>query len=210
MLRHLLLIGDVHAETTRLGHLLARARATAPDAILCVGDIVDGAEDAAACVAQLAEHGVVTVRGNHERWYLDDRALATPPLPAAEHAWLAALPATRHLDTVAGPLLLCHGVGADDMQRLRPDDEGYALASNFALEELVADGVYRWFVGGHTHEPMVRRFGALTVLNPGTLCRDNAPGALEVDLGRGRGIWLRVELDGVTALRSFELALGSP
>ena len=210
MLARLVLIGDIHGEATRLGHVLAHAAASRPDATLAVGDIVDGPDDVGACVALLQEHQVIAVRGNHERWLIDGDPLEPFTAGPAALAWLAALPATRHLDTVAGPLLLCHGVGADDMQRLRPDDEGYALSSNFALEELLADGAYRWMVGGHTHEPMIRRFGALTVLNPGTLCRRDRPGFLEVDLAAGRGRWYAVDERGVTPERPVALALGFP
>lgn len=144
-MQRLLLIGDIHTEATRLGHVLAHAAASRPDAILSVGDIVDGPEDVAAC-----------------------------------------------------------------MQRLFPDDDGYALESNVALEELLADGVYRWFVGGHTHVPMIRSFGALTVLNPGTLCRRDRPGFLEVDLGAGRGRWYRGDLAGVAPEREVSLAVDFP
>ena len=211
VLSRLVLIGDIHTEATRLGHVLRHAAAAGVDAVLAVGDIVDGPEDAGACVAMLRDAGALAVRGNHERWLVDGDPLEPFTGDADALAWLAALPPTRHVDTAAGPLLLCHGVGADDMQRLRPDDEGYALASNFALEELLTDGVYRWMVGGHTHAPMIRRFGALTVLNPGTLARADDPGFLEVDLARGRGRWYRVGLDGVSAGRAVSLAIdGGP
>lgn len=210
VLARLVLIGDIHGEATRLGHVLAHAAAARPDAILAVGDIVDGPDDVGACVALLQQHGVIAVRGNHERWLIDGHPLERFDAGPAALAWLAALPATRDLATVAGPLLLCHGVGADDMQRLRPDDEGYALSSNFALEELLADGAYRWMVGGHTHEPMIRRFGPLTVLNPGTLCRRDRPGFLEVDLAAGRGQWYAVDERGVTRERAVSLAIDFP
>ena len=145
-----------------------------------------------------------------ERWLSAGTPLEPFTADDDARAWIDALPATRHLDTVAGPLLLGHGVGDHDMQRLYPDDSDYALESNFALEELLADGVYRWFVGGHTHVPMIRRFGPLTVLNPGTLCRRDQPGFLEVDLGAGRGRWYRVDLDGVTPEREVPLAVDFP
>lgn len=210
MLSRLLLIGDIHTEATRLRHVLAHATATAPDAILSVGDIVDGPEDVGACIALLRSHDVIAVRGNHDRWLAEGHPLDVFTGDDDARAWIAALPATRHLDTVAGPLLLGHGVGDHDMQRLYPDDDGYALESNFALEELLTDAVYRWFVGGHTHAPMIRHFGPLTVLNPGTLSRRDRPGFLEVDLAAGRGRWYRVALDGITAEREVSLALDFP
>ena len=206
VLARLVLIGDIHGESTLLRHVLAHAAATRPDAILAVGDIVDGPDDVGSCIELLQRHEVLAVRGNHERWLLDGHPLERFDAGPVALAWLAALPATRHLDTVAGPLLLCHGVGAHDMQRLRPDDVGYALESNFALEELVNDGVYRWMVGGHTHEPMIRHFDRLTVLNPGTLSRRDRPGFLEVDLAAGRGRWYAVDTAGGIAQRMVALA----
>ena len=206
MLRRLLLIGDVHAEATRLAHVLAHAARSRPDAILCVGDIVDGAEDAPRCIELLRDHDVATVRGNHERWLLAGTPFEPYDGPAWTLAWLAALPTTRRFETVAGPLLLGHGVGARDMANLRPDDEGYALASNSALAALVAERTCAIFVGGHTHRRMVRRFDDLLVVNPGTLARHDQPGFLELDLAAGVGHWFRVGLDGVTADGALALA----
>lgn len=95
--------------------------------------------------------------------------------------YLAALPVTRHMKTIAGPLLLCHGLGEDDMARLRPYDEGYALECIDALAELRASDL-TMVVCGHTHERMVRRFGALTFVNAGTLAPDISPCFVVVDL----------------------------
>jgi predicted phosphodiesterase len=206
MLRHLVLIGDIHTEATRLAHVLDHAREVDVDAVLSVGDIVDGPEDVVRCIELLRDHEVVTVRGNHERWLLEGHPLEPFDAPAWAHDWIAALPPTLQLETVAGALLLGHGVGADDMTRLLPDDAGYALDSNFALWEAVADGLYRFLVGGHTHRRMARRFGDLYVLNPGTLARRDAPGFLQVDLEAGTGSWFRVGMDGVVADGGFRLA----
>jgi predicted phosphodiesterase len=205
MFSRLVIIGDVHTEATRLDLVLAHARRVGVDAVLCVGDIVDGPEDAVRCIELLRDHGVITVRGNHERWQLDGESAEPLEAPGWARAWLAALPATRTIETVAGPLLLCHGVGTDDMTRLLPWDEGYALDSNFALWELVADRRFRLAVGGHTHRRMARRFDDLTFLNPGTLCRDDEPGFLEVDLGAGTGAWYRVDLERVQPDGGFVL-----
>lgn len=206
MLRRLLLIGDVHTEATRLAHVLAHASRTGPDAILCVGDIVDGPEDATRCIELLRDHEVATVRGNHERWLLGGTPFEPYDAPPWALAWLADLPTSRQFDTVAGRLLLGHGVGDHDMTNLRPDDEGYALDSNFALWELVHDRAVELYVGGHTHRRMIRRFEDLLVLNPGTLARRDQPGFLEVDLEAGIGCWYRVALDGVSPDGTVALA----
>ena len=96
--------------------------------------------------------------------------------------YLASLPATRELSTSDGTLLLCHGLGADDMAGVRPDDFGYALRSNDTLHSLVAAGRFRYVVAGHTHHRMVRHFDGLTIVNAGTLYRDHDPCFGLVDL----------------------------
>ena len=180
-------IGDVHAEDTFLAAALDTLRGEKLDAIFCVGDIVDGRGDVDRCCALLAQHGVLAVRGNHERWLLKDEMRALPKahqlddLAPVTRAYLEALPATRRVSTTHGPLLVCHGLGDNDMTRLRPYDEGYALETNDALTALRATD-YTLVVGGHTHLRMVRSFGALTVVNAGTLSYTDTPYFLVADL----------------------------
>lgn len=215
MLRTLLLIGDVHTEATRLTHVLAHATRTQPDLVMCVGDIVDGPEDAGRCIELLRDHQVATVRGNHERWLLAGNPLEPFDGEPWMHDWLAALPPTRSFDTVAGRLLLGHGIGHHDMSRLRPDDDNATLQWNDALWQLLASRSTDIYVGGHTHERMARRFDDLLILNPGTLARRDQPGFLEIDLEAGQGHWFRVDVDGVVfdggfALRDVRREAGQP
>lgn len=185
------LLGDVHAEDVTLSAVLAAFDRAGVDDVLSVGDIVDGPGDVERTCALLRAREVVAVRGNHDRWIVTDALRSLPhahrfeALSPESRAWLADLPATRRIDTPRGGLLLCHGVDEDDMQRLLPDDEGYALASNDALQRLIVRADIRYMVGGHTHRRMIRRFGKLTVLNAGTLYRKDDPGAMIVDFGVG-------------------------
>lgn len=196
-LRRIGAIGDVHCEERLLQRALDLLAAEGADLVVCTGDIVDGQGDVAACCALLQGESVVTVRGNHDRWFLractDDAFLegfvkrlpnATSPhaVPPVVRALLQTLRPTVELSTIAGPLLLCHGLGSNDMARLKPDDSGYALEANTELQQLLAEARYPLVIGGHTHVPMVRRLGALTVINPGTLKRDESPGVALVDL----------------------------
>ncbi len=186
------LLGDVHAEDVALEAALDHFAREGVDAVLSVGDVVDGPGDLERCRALLERHRVACVAGNHERWFCTG---ALRSLPHAHHpaaasaetrAFFEALPAVREFDTPRGRLLLCHGVGDEDMIRLLPDDTGYALASNFALETLLAAGRYRLAVGGHTHRRMARRFGDFYFINPGTLAREDDPGFATLDLRAGR------------------------
>jgi predicted phosphodiesterase len=83
--------------------------------------------------------------------------------------FLERLPLTQTVETSAGTLLLCHGMGENDMRPLNPHDEGYVLESNTEFQELLGNDALRFVVCGHTHRRMVRDFGRLTVVNPGPL-----------------------------------------
>jgi predicted phosphodiesterase len=152
---------------------------------------VDGAGDVNRCCALLQEHQIVTVRGNHDRWLLEDsmRDLpeATPLVELDEKslAFLQLLPLTHAFDTVAGRVLLCHGMGENDMQRVTPDDYGYALEVKYELHDLIRAREFLFVIAGHTHRPMVRNFDGLTVINAGTLYRDHKPRVLLVDFACG-------------------------
>lgn len=189
--RRIGVIGDVHAEDGALRAGLAFLRRQSIDLLLQVGDIVDGPGDVDACCGLLRANGAAAVRGNHERWFLEGSMRGWPeatPIGAVNaeaRAWLAALPAVRTFETAAGRLALCHGLGGDDMAGVEPDDEGYALESNDALHALLRLSSLRLVVNGHTHHRMVRRFGSLTLINAGTLCRQHQPCLTIIDLDQG-------------------------
>ncbi len=168
-------IGDVHCESETLSRVLDALESMDVDAVLCVGDLVDGPGDADAALAVLEERDVQCVAGNHERWFLDgerrDVADATESVNARSEAFLRGLPPLRFYETAAGRALLCHGVGSDDEAWLRPDTRGYALQDIPTLRELMLDDAIQFMIGGHTHERMVRVFPGLTVVNAGTIHR---------------------------------------
>lgn len=188
------LVGDVHQEHQRLASLLAYFDHQGADRVLCVGDIADGTGDIGRCIRLLKDAAVQCVAGNHDRWLLRGTmrdlpdALPASQLDAEDRSFLAALPRTRTYPTGRGQLLLCHGMGDDDMGQLRPEDEGYALEVNFEAQELIARR-HGFVVAGHTHMPMVRRIGETWFVNPGTLRGDHGATSAWLDLGLGE-VWL--------------------
>lgn len=180
-------IGDVHAEDRLLEralHALSMAGATTT---LCVGDLADGTGSLGRSVQLLRDANAHVVRGNHERWLLGGTMRDVPnatdlsTVSAEEQTYLAGLPMTLTFSTPFGELLLCHGMGPNDMAKVTPDDYGYALESNDELQRLIADPQTRFVVNGHSHRAMVRHFPELTVINAGTLKADNDPCALLID-----------------------------
>jgi predicted phosphodiesterase len=205
------LIGDVHAEDGLLAAALTFVAGQGVEAILCTGDVVDGAGDVERCCRLLVEGGVKVVRGNHDRWFLGESMRDFPGVTQAGDVSprvpevLSALPATRLLPTVAGPLLLCHGVGDDDMAALKPDDFGYALEANDPLQRLLRAGEVRFVVSGHTHVRMVRRLGGIVFVNPGTLRGDHEPAVAVLDLGAGEVLFHELSAEGVGAVERVRL-----
>ena len=207
------LIGDVHAEDRILAGVLAHFARVGVDRVLAVGDFADGEGDLDRCIELLEEHGGQAVRGNHDRWLLTDRVR---DLPYAHHltqlrprtqAYLAALPATRRIDTVAGPLHLCHGLATNDMKKLGDARElrfELDAAGPRPLERLGVDADTRLLVCGHAHLRWAERVATgttnLVVVNAGTLKRDHDPGFAVLDLSNGRVLveLHRVDPDGTS------------
>jgi putative phosphoesterase len=182
------LIGDIHAEDERLAQAIAYLQSRGVDAIVATGDVVDGPGDVERCCELLVRHGVITVRGNHDRWLLEGRMRDLPQAtmevsPAVRH-FLARLPTTTVLFTVAGTLLQCHGMGSNDVAQFDPDDT-YALRFHTELQELRHDPGVQIVGCGHTHRRFVRSFPGLVVMNPGTLFRDHVPGFYHLDFVAG-------------------------
>ena len=190
-LRRFAAIGDLHAEDRRLEFVLTWLLTQRINAILSVGDLVDGAGDLDRCCALLTDHHALVVRGNHERWLLEEPFAHEPGfLTRATLLFLRALPITRRLPTVRGDLMLCHGVGDNDMVRLHPEDHDTSRAATHALAPLLADLDLRLVLAGHTHRRMVRSFARphappLLFINPGTLHRGYPSSLAIVDLERG-------------------------
>jgi len=190
------LIGDVHAEDSLLHAALADAKGRGISLVLCVGDIVDGQGDVDRCCELLREHQVVTVRGNHERWLLNEsmrdlpHATTRADVSAETLAYIEALPTVYPFSTRAGRALLCHGLGSNDMASVMPDDFGYSLEVNSDLHTLIADPEVDLVLNGHTHRRMVRHFTGVTIVNAGTLRREHHPGYVTIDFTSGAVSWV--------------------
>ncbi len=214
MIRRFGAIGDVHAEDELLAAALDRLAREPCDVVFTVGDMVDGRGDLERC-CRLLRQRTVAVRGNHERWLLADQARDLPDahlrdeLSAETLRWLDGLPATRTFDSIAGKLLLCHGVGEDDMATLLPADDVPAHSQSSALQSVVARQV-EIMVCGHTHQPMVRSLLGLLVVNAGTLHRDDKPGFVHVDLEQKLARMFVIDPNTAEVLEAERVRFGTP
>jgi predicted phosphodiesterase len=178
------LIGDVHTERDLLARAIDHLQSQKVEALLCTGDIVDGAggpKDVDACCELLQNAKVLTVAGNHDRWLQDHEMRHLPgathrdDLAKATLDYLSQLPASIELPTVSGLALLCHGLGDNDMAQVLAHERGAELERNEALQSLLRASRYRYIVNGHRHHAGVLNVRALVLINGGTLRRDRQP-----------------------------------
>lgn len=174
-------LGDIHAEDQRLEIALRELAKQSVDIVVAVGDIVDGPGDIERTVALLRDYNVSSVRGNHERWFFanDMRELPDAHDPSRvsneTREWLRALPLLLELPTVAGKLLVCHGLGADDMASILPWDDLTLVRYNMGFRSLCQVSTARFVLNGHSHKRMVLAVEDRLIINAGTLFRDHDP-----------------------------------
>jgi predicted phosphodiesterase len=197
VIRRVGLIGDLHAEDEALELVLGELKTLGAETLLQVGDIADGAGDLRRTVALLREHQVLAVRGNHDRWLPSNQLRDLPHAHVLADAapsvltYLMDLPVTREFRSPRGHVLLCHGLGTNDMAGVKPDSEGYDITSNTELQQLIMERRYRFVLNGHTHRAMLRTFGPLSIINAGTLLRENERCFTFVDFERGELVRFR-------------------
>jgi putative phosphoesterase len=209
-------IGDIHGEAELLEAILGFLVPQKLDILLCTGDIVTGEGDVNRSCELLKNAGVLCVRGNHDRWFLQRTTPAheydVPEEDVAPEskAYIASLPVMREFETAAGQTLLCHGLGDDDMAGVWPGDTGYAIESNHRLHALVMQADYKIIINGHTHQPMARTIEGLTILNAGTLRQSDGSDFFTVDFAAGSVQFYKISPEGqISAQRPTPVRLTS-
>ena len=186
-IRKLGVIGDVHAEHRRLSSSLEHLQSLNVDATVCTGDIVDGLGCPNESIRLLNSAAIHTVRGNHDRWILEDKARhvehahLAADLSEDSLAYLASLPRQVTLDTIRGKLLLCHGVADDDLRKVWPGTETMPAERSHLLDDIILEGIYKYVINGHMHFRTLIHFEALTLINAGTLKGEHWPGFSVID-----------------------------
>lgn len=174
-------IGDVHTEHEYLEKAIEFSFGQGVDTVLCTGDIPDGYGNADRCCEILGGTNIFTVSGNHERWLLEGVKLNfsdgthLDDLSADSVAFLRSLPRTIRFDSIAGPVLLCHGLYDNDMGKANFDDPEYILDQNHELAVLLESTDARIILNGHTHRFQVGYFRSRCFVNAGTIYRNSGP-----------------------------------
>ncbi len=190
-------IADVHGNALALEAVVAHIRASAPDLIVNLGDLVSGPFDPARSADMQIALDCPTIAGNHERQLLEGAtgfsdAFARPRLTKAHLDWIASLPGT--LELAGGEVFACapcHGSPAGgDLEYLLEDissgrpmlDKAEAISARLA-----GIGKASLVLCAHTHIPRIATSGGVLVVNPGSVgmpgYRDTTPVAHVMEAG---------------------------
>ncbi len=171
-------IADIHGNASALEAVFKDMDALGLEAAVNLGDFFSGPLDAAATAALLQERDFPSIRGNHDRYLIEqDRSDMGPSDQAAfdqldrpQLDWIASLPATQ---TLWGDVFLCHGTPKSDHTYWleRVEENGIVRAATLAEVAQEAAGVDASLIlCAHTHLPRyVRLPDGRLIVNPGSV-----------------------------------------
>lgn len=229
----LALISDIHGNLVALDAVLADLTERNIEHILCLGDVAAGGSQVRGVIARLQELSCPIVMGNTDAWLLhpqlterknrfaqkvqDNEFWSSQQLTEDDKAFLSTFRPTIQWPLSNGQKLLAyHGSPRSFKEGLLP------TTPDEVLEQAFADTDAAIYVGGHTHNQMLRCYKDKLVLNPGSVGLawvDVSPGSLkapwaEYAIVNVEGHTLNVELcripfDIDSSIESF-LASGMP
>lgn len=205
----ILLISDIHGNYEALQTVLKIPH----DKAICLGDIVDYGPDPDRCIDLLREKEIPTIRGNHDNavaFQVDCRCgyrYKHLSIATREYTWkildssgieyLKKLPPLIKEEIDGKKLYLTHASPRSMFDYIRPEtsDEEIQAMVNEAMEPVEAE----FLVVGHSHIPMNRKLGDLTIINPGSVGQprdgDNRASCAVFNTENGKTEFIRREYD---------------
>lgn len=183
------LLSDIHGNHYALQSVLDAVKQSQIDIILITGDFIGYYFWPAEVFELLSDWKIVAIRGNHDKMlerakrdnsyleritekYGSGLSIALEKLEERHVEWLLNLPDTTMYDALDEKILLCHGSPWKNDEYIYPD------AENSSLERYLDLNV-SYVLQGHTHYPMAKQVGDVTIINPGSVGqpRNRQPGA---------------------------------
>lgn len=171
-------IADIHGNADALSAVLCDIDAQGVRTIVNLGDHFSGPLAARETAEILLARDLVSIRGNHDRWLVEQDVDAMGPSDRAAYEqlapdhlrWLRALPATLAL---GDDVFLCHGTPMSDMTYWLEGVSADAMVSFKSHDEIAREieGIDAALIlCGHTHLPRrVDLKSGHTILNPGSV-----------------------------------------
>lgn len=173
------LISDVHGNVRALEAVLADARSRGVTRFISLGDIATLGPHPRKAIKRTREVATVAIRGNHDHHVLQADLLqpgggdrnrirdliswSAGQLGSSERTYLRGLRGEDTLVLGGVTILCCHGSPRAFDEFMGPGEADEKMAE--MLQGVTADVI----AAGHTHCPMLRRTGGITVVNPGSV-----------------------------------------
>ena len=205
----ILLIADIHANLEALQTVLDVPH----DRAICLGDVVDYGPDPDKCIDLLQKKNIPTVRGNHDNavafkvdcqcgYKYKHLSVATREytweiLDRSRIEYLQKLPLLIKEQFDGKRFYLTHASPRSIFEYIKPEtpDEEITRMIEESTEPIEAE----FLVVGHSHIPMNRKLGGLTIINPGSVGqprdRDTRTGCAIFDTEKGEIEFFRLEYD---------------
>ncbi|APZ51603.1 metallophosphoesterase family protein [Salipiger abyssi] len=169
-------LADIHGNADALRAVLQDIDAQGIGTVLNLGDMFSGPLAAGETWALLHDRAFPTVRGNHDRYLIEQRPEEMQPSDRAAHDdlppealdWLRNLPVRLELDEA----LLCHATPRDDQTYWLEDvsAEGHVHpATHASVAERLGAVTQPLILCAHTHLPRIARHGDQLIVNPGSV-----------------------------------------
>ncbi|MEM8803549.1 MAG: metallophosphoesterase family protein [Pseudomonadota bacterium] len=171
-------LADIHGNSFALDAVLQDMDSLGIKDAVNLGDFFSGPIDAAGTAAMLMDRDFVSVRGNHDRYLIEqdpsemgpsDR-VAFEQLSEQHLRWMADLPTTRSLDD---DIFLCHATPTRDSVYWleRVEENGVVRSASLAEVTIEANGLEaNLILCAHTHIPRcVRLQDGRVIVNPGSV-----------------------------------------
>lgn len=171
----LLILSDIHANIAALESIREEA-----DAVVFLGDCVGYGPCPAECIAWMRRHAIHAVCGNHDHAVgfdadprcsaaFRDMALATDGLhrqmlSEGDRDYLRSLPLRWEFDFGGARFYAVHATPANPLHSYLP-----SAGKDSAWRQQTANLGADFLLVGHTHEPIVREIGGVTLINPGSV-----------------------------------------
>lgn len=167
------LFSDVHGNAVAFDAFLADLESSPVDRLVCLGDVIQGGPQPVDCLERLRSLGCRVVMGNADSYVLTGdpgpepesvsqrqvRQWTFDQLSEADRAYVRSFEPTVD----EPPLLAFHGGPASF------DDVILPSTAEEEFRRLLGDPEAPVLAGGHTHQQFLRRRGASTFLNPGSV-----------------------------------------
>ncbi|MBM4364382.1 MAG: metallophosphoesterase family protein, partial [Deltaproteobacteria bacterium] len=140
----LAVITDVHADVHALADALVQIDRLGCDAIVCAGDVLDWGLFPEETIELLRERRIATIRGNHDRWAVQEGRDATGwDLSAGATSWLGSLLPSWERTIEGVRVAVWHARPGSDLRGVSPGeltDEGASNLLDGAKAEVLIVG----------------------------------------------------------------------